>query len=321
MNHDALATALAKYPEATAEMIGQATCLVAAQAVTPSDDDYYNVAEYEDLQAARVKNHIDKTGTITPTLACSCVDDPFDESNAACAHVLAVALYEALRVPVVIAQGDIVSEERMREYRNQEGTTPPLHGAVMTEAPYSLNVSVEDPDGYQYQLTVRKQESKAFFAAASGLRQWIKAQGFAPVQRGGFTRQAPVQEKAPQQPEAPRQEQSEQPPARTTTPPQRQPEAPGGKVYRFHAETLLKSEMNGKIIWAIQGNDIPAYCRKYGMRVWPEVLEHAGFDPGALEEVRQANLPSLHGYVAEYTMRADDPQKPDKIIALWNQGV
>jgi hypothetical protein len=91
-------------------------------------------------------------------------------------------------------------------------------------------------------------------------------------------------------------------------------------VYRFHAETLLRSEVGGKYVWAVQGNDIPAYNRKFGMRIWGEVLEAAGFDPVALEEVRSANLPSLHGYVAEYIMKADDDRKPDKVIALTKQG-
>lgn len=301
MKHDALATALAQYPEASTEMIGQATCLVASQAITCDEDDtprrVYVIQDYEGLGAATVTHH---DGTKFPL--CSCVDDPFDESSAACAHVLAVALYEALRTPEV-PQG--IAEPA------QAPTV--LSGAVMSEAPYSLNVSVEDPDGYQYQLTVRKQESKAFFAAASSLRQWIKAQGFAPVQRGGFTRQAPAQDKA-----TPAHEPTQE--SRTPTPspsaPPRTQDAPGGKVYRFHAETLLKNELGGKIVWAVQGNDIPAYNRKFGMRVWPEVLEAAGFDPVALEDVRQANLPSLHGYTAQYCMRSDDDKKPDKVIAL-----
>ena len=310
MTHDALATALAKYPEAIAEMIGQATCLVAANALQREEDEMrreiYVIAAYEHLGAATVRPHPEGTGLPS----CSCVDDPFDESNAACAHVLAVALYEALTVQNIPLEATMATL-----------TAQALSGAVMTEAPYSLNVSVEDPDGYQYQLTVRKQESKAFFAAASGLRQWIKAQGFAPVQRGGFTRQAPVQEKPPHLENAQRDAPIE---GNTTTPePQRASgglEGTGGKVYRFHAETLLKNELGGKYVWAVMGNDIPAYNKKYGLRIWPEVLEAAGFDPVALEDVRQANLPSLRGYVAEYTMRADDDKKPDKVIALVKQG-
>jgi hypothetical protein len=302
MIHGALASALKRYPEATAEMIGQATCLVASQAVTCDEDEIrrgvYVIQDYEGLGAATVTQH---EGAKLPS--CSCVDDPFDESNAACAHVLAVAIYEAIRTP-----------EAPQVIVEPAPAPTVLSGAVMTEAPYSLNVSVEDPDGYQYQLTVRKQESKAFFAAASGLRQWIKAQGFAPVQRGGFTRQAPVQEKSSESPP----EQSQEAPGHITTQPN--VHTPGVKVYRFHAETLLRSEVGGKYVWAVQGNDIPAYNRKFGMRIWGEVLEAAGFDPVALEEVRSANLPSLHGYVAEYIMKADDDRKPDKVIALTKQG-
>lgn len=316
-NPTAFATALQRYPEASAQQIGMATCLLAANAVHFDDgpSPRYVVESYEDLPAAYVAYH---EGAKLPS--CSCVDDPFVESNAACPHVLAVALYEAMHTPNTDAerQTNVVSEMAQNPVVVTFPEKITLDGTVMGEAPYSLNVTAEDPDGYQLQFTVRKQDSKPFFDAVTTLRQWLKAQHLAPVQRGnGYVRQAPsAQATETPAPSQSHQEPETKEPPRETSP--RRDQAPEEKVYRFHAETLLRSEVNNKIIWAVMGSDIPAYCRRFGMRVWPEVLEEAGFDPVALEEVRSANLPNLHGFVAEYCVREDEKgQKPDKIIRLY----
>lgn len=221
--------------------------------------------------------------------ACDC--DPLAETRQVCAHVIAASLYELLREEEKKSPLDGPLLERHVEKI--------VSGAMMTEAPYSLNVSVEDPDGYTLQFTVRKQDSREFFEAATALRTWVKKQGFTPKHQW----RQPLQEgQAPTQSDA----HSTVSGAPSST----------QKTYLFHAETLVRSELGGKYVWAVMGADMPAYNKKYGMRAWPEILEAAGFDMATLETTRVGDLPSLKGYIAHYVMRIDDLQKPDKVVRL-----
>src|SRR5262245_22845242 len=70
-------------------------------------------------------------------------------------------------------------------------TTITHEGTVMHEAPYSATVSVEDEDGYELLLTVRKVDGKEFFKAVTGLRAWCKTQKLKPHTRHGRPRVTP----------------------------------------------------------------------------------------------------------------------------------
>ena len=216
--------------------------------------------------------------------ACDC--DPLAATRQVCAHLMAVTLYELLREEPGrgLLDGPLLERHIERV----------VSGSLMMEAPYSVNLTVEDTDGYILQFTVRKQDSKEFFQAAIALRKWVKEQGFGPKQW-----------KAPAQ-EVPRHEAGTHSPAQT----------PGGqRPLTFQAATLHRSELDTRILWAVKGPNMPRYNAKFGMRVWDEVLTAAGFDVPALTRMPSTDFPSLVGWVAEYVNK-DGEDKPDKIIYL-----
>ena len=220
--------------------------------------------------------------------ACDC--DPLAETRQVCVHVVAASLFELLREESSRGPLDGPLLERHIE--------KVVSGTLMAEAPYSVNMTVEDVDGYNLKFTVRRQDGKEFFEAVTNLRAWVKKQGFTPKQWHALVQEVPIPTQGHTQAAA------SGAPASTQ------------KTYLFHAETLHKSDMDGKILFSIKGPDMPAWNRQYGLRVWPEVLSASGFDVQALEEMPSSRLPSLHGYVATYIMRRDDPEKPDKVTYL-----
>jgi len=72
-------------------------------------------------------------------------------------------------------------------------------GAVMHEAPYSATVSVEDEDGYQMLLTVRRVDAAEFFESVNKMRAWCKRSGLKPHEkrRGGAGAAPSVQAPSP----------------------------------------------------------------------------------------------------------------------------
>ena len=120
--------------------------------------------------------HFGKDGDIdTATVeggACDC--DPLAETRQTCVHMMAVTLYELLREVQEAKQSPLDGPLLERHIERV------VSGSLMAEAPYSMNLTVEDADGYQPQFTVRKQDGKEFFHAATALRKWVKEQGFVP---------------------------------------------------------------------------------------------------------------------------------------------
>jgi len=82
--------------------------------------------------------------------------------------------------------------------------------------------------------------------------------------------------------------------------------APGITDMTFQTEQLVSEIKEGKRYWKIKG----APFMKYGVRVWDEVLEAAGF---VLEQMDQP-VYSLTGYTAHYVER--EPGKPLKVTML-----
>ena len=247
-----------------------------------------------------------KTATIIEG-QCNC-DRLRDDDSGPCAHLLAVDLFQLLQdatpqygaggVPIPIVERHI---EKI------------VSGMLLTEAPYAVTLTVEDADGYQFTLTVRKQDPQQFFEALQGLRAWVKKQGFLP---------AMPQERGQPSPAGTGpagEEQRAMASAADLVEKDRVRETGARAVRQFHAETLHRSDLDDKIFWAIKGLDMPRWNVKHGMRVWPEVLREAGFDVDLLIDMSSKDFPPLKGYVAEYMMREDDPQKPDKIIRLMKE--
>lgn len=78
----------------------------------------------------------------------------------------------------------------------------------------------------------------------------------------------------------------------------------------FEAETLVANVADGKIYWKVKGS----IYRKYGVTIWPEVLEEAGLDPTKLDPVRPVDL---KGWVAYCQL--NDERNPQKVVKLVRQ--
>lgn len=88
---------------------------------------------------------------------------------------------------------------------------------------------------------------------------------------------------------------------------------PGSKanLLEFDAVSLDGSMNKGKTYWKVKGGQFS----KYGVTVWPEVLEAAGFDIAHLDP----NVTyDLHGFKARYQMGPNDQgvMKPEKVYEL-----
>ena len=75
----------------------------------------------------------------------------------------------------------------------------------------------------------------------------------------------------------------------------------------FEAERLVGSTSGDKTYWKVQGGKFS----KYGVNIWPEVLEAAGFDPDQLDPKTTYDLT---GYTAYYSLKENG--KEDKVINL-----
>lgn len=75
----------------------------------------------------------------------------------------------------------------------------------------------------------------------------------------------------------------------------------------FEAKLLTATVNDGKAYWKVRGGRF----EKFGVTVWPETLEKAGFFVNELNVMESYNL---SGWVATYTTK--DGDKPDKVIGL-----
>ena len=76
-------------------------------------------------------------------------------------------------------------------------------------------------------------------------------------------------------------------------------------VLTFAVETLSPTTSKGKTYWKALGGKFS----QYGVSVWPEVLEAAGFSD--LDPMREYGIP---GWTAEYILKDN---KPDKVTRLF----
>ena len=75
----------------------------------------------------------------------------------------------------------------------------------------------------------------------------------------------------------------------------------------FDAERLVGSTSGDKTYFKVQGGKFS----KFGVNIWPEILEAAGFDPDQLDPKTTYDLT---GYTAYYSLK--DNGKEDKVINL-----
>jgi len=151
----------------------------------------------------------------------------------------------------------------------------------LPEAPASATVKVVDESGFEFLLTTRAHTMKEVLGNIKVLREYLLETGWAPA--NGYRQQS-----------APSQAQ----PAQI---------ADGQPVMSFPAEKMVKSTHKGKTYWKVQGGRFS----QFGVTIWPEVLESAGFN---VEELDKEDERPLSGLMAWYTINEDG--KPAKVIKL-----
>lgn len=76
---------------------------------------------------------------------------------------------------------------------------------------------------------------------------------------------------------------------------------------QFAAETMTATVDDGKVYWKVKGG----VYRKFGIIVWPEVLEDAGFVVDELNPLKQIDLV---GWTAVFSVKENG--QPHKVIKL-----
>lgn len=298
MNRETVSDVLQQYPEASPEQIGQALCLYAA-GVCHFDQDtaQYVIEAYEDLPGAYVKS-----GT------CSCVDDPFDSSAAACPHLLAVAMVH------------------LENHGGHEGSAgadmPAMAVAPVPALPERLTLVHDEPlsctikgysaKGFDTMFTARGLTVEELMGKVKALYETMERYHFRPtmrpVQDVEMRQTAPQQETPdPQgQPQAPVVTQPAPAPPQQAAPQQAPAPAqyaPAGAL-SFAAQTLeVEKRANGNEYGKVKGGRFS----KHGVNCWPEVWQAAGI------AIQAPCIVSLQGWTAEYI---EANGKPDKVTRL-----
>jgi hypothetical protein len=184
------ATALRqRYPQLTGR-ITKAVQIVLAGDIEPGEGGQFTVGSQSDAGLYFVING-----------ECACKDSDRPEIDGRCKHVLATAIFQQAyaQTAQTLAQRDTAQpnphptfEDVVEESVQMQNTPAPtmpalpaaltLNGAVMTEAPYSVNVKVSQ-GGYTFQLTIRKGERTALLDAMNGLPEWLDAHGYQPAEQ------------------------------------------------------------------------------------------------------------------------------------------
>jgi hypothetical protein len=161
-----------------------------------------------------------------------------------------------------------------------------------TEAPASLNFTAYTPRGYRVQMTLRDESEGNLlerFKTTIGIVQDL----------GWSWSMTPQPQNGAKPPELPTQG-SGAPPVATAVP--LAAPADSEVMDSFSAETLVANVNEGKAYWKVQGGPFT----KFGVTIWPEVLNEAGFDCDQLDSTQTY---SLAGHTATYTKVDGKPKK------------
>jgi len=148
-----------------------------------------------------------------------------------------------------------------------------------SEAPRSVNFYGITKTGWNCQWTIRADTNEELIKEQGDL----KAFGVVPKAVG----------RQPESPVSP-----DTPPTKSAAPKQE---------LMFDAVELEGSTKGDRTYWKVKGGKFS----KYGVTIWPEVLEAADF---AVEELDPARTYDLEGYTAYYVEKDDG--KPDKVVNL-----
>lgn len=134
---------------------------------------------------------------------------------------------------------------------------------TFTEAPASFNVKCYSPDGFDIMLTLRDQDSTQLMDRVSKALKWLKENGFSPTRQ--YNEPAPP----------PLFLDDDDPIAREAELDDRRPVQSNGDSEEmfFQAHELVANVSAGKTYWKVKADG--GKFGKYGVTVWPEVLEEA----------------------------------------------
>ncbi len=154
------------------------------------------------------------------------------------------------------------------------------------EAPASLNFTGVTQRGWRFQLTLRDDSEANLLERFKTTASVLLDEGVTP----NGAKAAPVVAASS----------NGAPPAVAI------PTATQGEEDSFSAETLVANVNEGRAYWKVQGGPFS----KFGVTIWPEVLNEAGFDCDQLDPTQTY---SLSGHTATY-MKVDG--KPKKVTRL-----
>ena len=155
---------------------------------------------------------------------------------------------------------------------------------ALNEAPASLNFYGVSQNGWNLQFTLRDVDEMALLTRFAKFTQHLESKGVTPKPVG-------------------------KQPAEYSTPPGSPPVTQNqtASTETFDAETLVATVTDGTVYWKVQGGPFS----KYGVSVWPEVLQETGF---ILEDMDPGMKYDLTTYSAHYVR--NESGKPKKVVRL-----
>ena len=173
-----------------------------------------------------------------------------------------------------------------------------------TEAPRSVNFKGVSSTGWLCQWTIRAITNEELLESQADLIKRLEAIGVVPY---GASKPTPVSQNTPAPPAGPAfATLNLATQALESAPVQAAGLANPDATYTFEAERLVGSTTGDKVYWKVQGGKFS----QYGVTIWPEVLEAAGFaadqDPGQEYDIT--------GYTAYYTL--NEKGNPNKVVNL-----
>lgn len=160
---------------------------------------------------------------------------------------------------------------------------------ALSEAPASLNFFGITEKGWNIQFTLRDMDEYNLIARFGKLVKTLEENYHVkPKPVGSQPNREPAAPPPPEQQAATRHEN-------------------GGADGSFAAEKLVGNVSEGKISWKVKGGKFS----KFGVTIWPEVLEASGLYPDQLDPMQQYNLA---GYTAYFVNTEEG--KPQKVTRL-----
>lgn len=164
---------------------------------------------------------------------------------------------------------------------------------TLPEAAFSATVKIVNPKTqFEWLVTTRADSAKEGLPRLAMVEDWAEKNGY-------LSFDAYVDQR--------RADRGETKASNGATPPKGTPPTKASHSESFQAESMEATVNKGKAYWKVKGGKFA----KFGVTIWPEVLEDAGFN---LDELDTDSSYNLSGYVASYSLKEDG--KPEKVTKL-----